>query len=607
MPLIYGLVSNDKRLETSYLTALEKTMRFENCIQFQLKTANFSGGILMDKSFAYVKDDFFYSCKNNRSFILFTGEIYNLKDLLKEEVGLREKLKAPELLLILFKKYGPEFIDKLNGDFVILLYAATTETTFIFRDHMGVKPAAYYKVGRGLLLSSDVLALAKVTTTEQNYNEQYHLQHFTKNNLWDYRLTPNKEVIKILPGHYLKNTSEKSEQVKYWFPENIKINKALDIDTAIADMRELLKDAVKIRSDNRFTAAAHVSGGLDSGVVAALSRKAYQAQDTFYGLSWSPEHNSDQQYKLDERNLAADICNHNGINLKLSNITKDDVCAYYADWRCRLTHFTEFKVRQDAKELGVNLIFSGWGGDEFISCPNRGIDLDLFFGLHWKALLEKYPLRKPRRLFGALYYNVLRPFFKEAYFPHYNLQYTSKEKYLDLKAIQKAKTKDMLLSFKSRRDVHLKFIYNYHIASRIEEWYILGERLGVEYRYPLLDKRIIEYALTIPSSIIYPQKRLIMRTICKNILPDTAIEHAKIGDQAYSEQFEHMMSQTFHELCKLMPYYEDNPYLSFVNFKTLKTDIKAFQNSDNTRFLPYNLRILFLMNTVHICTTNFID
>ena len=48
----------------------------------------------------------------------------------------------------------------------------------------------------------------------------------------------------------------------------------------LSDLTALLTDAVKIRCDGRFRAGAHVTGGLDSGIVSTLARKEYAAPGT---------------------------------------------------------------------------------------------------------------------------------------------------------------------------------------------------------------------------------------------------------------------------------------------------------------------------------------
>ena len=45
-----------------------------------------------------------------------------------------------------------------------------------------------------------------------------------------------------------------------------------------------------------------------------------------------------------------------------------------------------------AVALDTNLIFSGWGGDEFISTGHLGIDLDLLLDLKLGAFFRRNPV-----------------------------------------------------------------------------------------------------------------------------------------------------------------------------------------------------------------------
>jgi asparagine synthase (glutamine-hydrolysing) len=52
-------------------------------------------------------------------------------------------------------------------------------------------------------------------------------------------------------------------------------------------------------------------------------------------------------------------------------------------WRFHVNLIKEKNIQETAKENRTNLIFSGWGGDEFISMRNRGIDADLIREFDW--------------------------------------------------------------------------------------------------------------------------------------------------------------------------------------------------------------------------------
>jgi len=48
------------------------------------------------------------------------------------------------------------------------------------------------------------------------------------------------------------------------------------------------------------------------------------------------------------------------------------------------------------------------------------------------------------------------------------------------------------------RAVQLALYRNDHVARRIEAWHQLALRFGYHYGYPLLDRRIVEWALSVP-------------------------------------------------------------------------------------------------------------
>lgn len=50
------------------------------------------------------------------------------------------------------------------------------------------------------------------------------------------------------------------------------------------------------------------------------------------------------------------------------------------------------------------------------------------------------------------------------------------------------------------RENRWRLMNNWHIASRAEEWAHIGARNGLAFAFPLLDRRVVEYALSLPST-----------------------------------------------------------------------------------------------------------
>ena len=61
-----------------------------------------------------------------------------------------------------------------------------------------------------------------------------------------------------------------------------------------------------------------------------------------------------------------------------------------------------------------------------------------------------------------------------------------------------------------------------HLTKRIEGWAAGGGRVGLTYAYPLLDRRIVEFALGLPPEMFFKNgwKRYLFRHAMAGMLPD---------------------------------------------------------------------------------------
>jgi asparagine synthase (glutamine-hydrolysing) len=68
------------------------------------------------------------------------------------------------------------------------------------------------------------------------------------------------------------------------------------------------------------------------------------------------------------------------------------------------------------------------------------------------------------------------------------------------------------------------FLLQYgHLSYRMESWASHGATLGLTYTYPLLDRRLVEFALSIPNHLFFKNgwKRYLYRTAMQGILPES--------------------------------------------------------------------------------------
>lgn len=585
MSMIYGATTiGNPEIPANHLRRLEELMNWPGSIHQAVNYGNFAGGFFYDPRLPFKPTDFYWVDQYKELMVLMSGVIFNRIEIIERLSLTSSIISEPELVLAAFNEWGEAFVKELNGDFAIFVYQKNNNKSFLYRDHLGVRPIAYSKINNTTWFSSDGIVLCKALYGEEEIDQQFMLNYLIRhglqstNLLESFLLLPNKKAHSIFPGHYIQLTSSGIFDKKYWTPEDIPEDNQLDFETMIREIKSLLDDAVKIRCDNRFVAAAHVSGGLDSCIVASLAKKEFKGQDEFLGFCWSPSGQVNGTFKYDERILVNKLGELTGIKTIFTNIDANDYINFLADWRNGGDLFTEDKVIKSGLINKTTLIFSGWGGDEFISIDSMGIDSDLVFKFQWRSFFRKNSFFRPKHWIGSILLNVILPALSLRYYST-KKPWSFYSKYLTDKFKPKAKTINDLYHWQSRRDIHLRFLNYKHIADRFEHCSNHGFRNGIEYRYPLVDKRIIEFMFKVPSRLLFKNGyyRILLREISEGLVPEEIRWNVSKQDpvrfQTLTELFDNVCIQVMDEVDD----FKTNPELNFINFDLLKKDIADFR------------------------------
>ena len=184
--------------------------------------------------------------KDMSAVLAANGEIYNHKAIRQELEGKYDFQTQSdcEVILALYKIYGPEFIEKMNGIFAFALYDEANDAYLVARDHMGIIPLYMGRDQFGnFYVASELKALEGVCTQFEEFP----------------------------PGHYLYS---KDGELKKWYRrdweayESVKDNK-----TSVDELREALEAAVHRQLMSDVPYGVLLSGGLDSSVVSAVAKK----------------------------------------------------------------------------------------------------------------------------------------------------------------------------------------------------------------------------------------------------------------------------------------------------------------------------------------------
>jgi hypothetical protein len=261
-----------------------------------------------------------------------------------------------------------------------------------------------------------------------------------------------------------------------------------------------------------------------------------------------------------------------------------DISRLVYDLYCSPWYWSELKTAGEAVEAKTNLIFSGWGGDEFISVNDRGIEQDLLRGLNLRTFFRRNPVKPFRKFVRDQLIYVIRPALGI-------LDRGTKRSFRDdaryIKKPFRMSDRRSLRNFyfhTSRRQLHLRMLIFYHLQERCESWAVMGFREGVEYRYPLLDKRIIEYIIKVPSEILCKTDyyRPLLREIGEGILHEDVRLHFDKNDPVYWSWMAELFRESAISFMDETGDWKNNPDLHFVNFELLSEDIGKYKESSDS-------------------------
>jgi hypothetical protein len=309
----------------------------------------------------------------------------------------------------------------------------------------------------------------------------------------------------------------------------------------------------------------------------------------------------------DERLFVKKIAEMASIKPVFLALTIEDYLNFTNNYFENLGFFWEEKTRTLINKKKINLLFSGWGGDEFLSVSESGISLDLLMRFNWHLFLKRNSIIHPRLFLRNFLHNILYPSFgclgcavqksiknEMKYFKNEYLKNNSN----NLKLVYK---------YRSRKERQLGFIYNYHVAERCERWAIHGFLQGIVYRYPLIDKRIIEYVLQVPSKFLFRKKhtRIIMRDLSKNLLPEEVRWNESKLDYSLFQKNTELLRKLGVVLIDQFEDWKTNPDLNLIDFEILERDIKAFKKEPDNEKWEFLQRNIIFIKMLHEFTKTY--
>ena len=240
--------------------------------------------------------------------IVWNGEIYNYRELRAELEGrgvhCRDSSES-EVVINLFREFGLDFINKLNGMFAIAIHDSRDNSLHLIRDRMGKKPLWVSQLSDGtLFFASEVraLMLARPDRTLRTEMIAEVMQY-------GYVNSPNSafnEIHQVPPASVTSWRDGKATTSTYWSADfDTKID--ISYEEALEVTKELIEAAVSRRLISERPLGSFLSGGYDSTVVTAYMAKLMKEKVQTYSIGFNSE-------AFNEAHHAKQVANYLGTN-----------------------------------------------------------------------------------------------------------------------------------------------------------------------------------------------------------------------------------------------------------------------------------------------------
>jgi len=308
---------------------------------------------------------------NGRYVIAFNGEIYNFRALRAEleRSGARFTSDGDTAVLLEgWLRFGPAFVQRLDGMFAFALWDEWNRSLYLARDPVGIKPLYYAVVGRGILVASEVRGILASQVVPAQIDSRALAGYLT------FGSVPEPETIisdvRALPAGSVRcfdatNATFKEVVRVPFIQPGAEQDLVSDRATAVELVRASLERSIDRHLVSDVPVALFLSGGIDSSVIAALAARRSGTTLDGFTVSFSDS-------RFDESAVARKVARRHGIHHHLIPLGDDDLLAalpraFAAMDQPTLDGINTYVVSEAVRAHGTKVVLSGLGGDELFA------------------------------------------------------------------------------------------------------------------------------------------------------------------------------------------------------------------------------------------------
>ncbi|MFQ5568397.1 MAG: asparagine synthase (glutamine-hydrolyzing) [Rhodothermales bacterium] len=216
--------------------------------------------------------------------VILNGEIYNYLELRSQLIKQGHRFRTQtdtEVIVHAYESYGLDFVEHLRGMFAIALWDTKARRLILARDRLGQKPLFYSIENGELAFASELKALLHWPHLDRSLDAKALHDYLT----FLYVPSPDcifEGVCKLPPAHVLVATCSgiAPSIQRYW--DVMPIPDRSKPETYFVDgLRDVLREAVRLRLRSDVPLGAFLSGGIDSTIITGLMSRMESAVRTF--------------------------------------------------------------------------------------------------------------------------------------------------------------------------------------------------------------------------------------------------------------------------------------------------------------------------------------
>ena len=301
--------------------------------------------------------------------IIFNGEIYNHAEIRKQFNITGNTSSDTETLLLLYDRFGTDFLQYLDGMFAFVIHDKIKNQLFIARDRAGEKPFYYYFDHKKFVFASELNCLKNMVTLEienANFFQYLRLGSFYR------QFTPYKNVTELKAGSFLTIdcTTLLINETRWWNINDYYRKERKDtFEDSLEKTNSFLHKAVKRRLESSdLEVGSFLSGGIDSGLVTAIANEYNKNLKTFT-VSFDGEYDEAPLAKLVSEKYNT---KHTEIKISFANLKSDleKILCNYGEPFFDSSAIPSYYVSREAKKY-VTVILNGDGADELFGGYRR--------------------------------------------------------------------------------------------------------------------------------------------------------------------------------------------------------------------------------------------